>query len=61
MQSRIPSKYVFLLVGQFLLLIVERTIYLLRSTYAKIVLHVGLTVLYHYGESIMGTTIHHKQ
>jgi hypothetical protein len=49
MQSRIPSKYVWLLVGQFLLIIVERIIYLLKSTRAKLVLHYALVVLYHWG------------
>jgi hypothetical protein len=49
MQSRIPSKYVWLLVGQFLLIIVERIIYLLKSTRAKLVLHYTLVVLYHWG------------
>lgn len=49
MQSRIPSKYVWLLVGQFLLIITERIIYLLKSTKAKLVLHYFLIFLYHWG------------
>lgn len=49
MQSRIPSKYVWLLVGQFLLIIVERIIYLLKSTKAKLALHYILVFLYHWG------------
>jgi len=49
MQSRIPSKYVWLLLSQFMLIIVERIIYLLKSTKAKLVLHYILVFVYHWG------------
>eukprot|EP01087_Luapelamoeba_hula_P016396 TRINITY_DN5039_c0_g2_i7.p1 TRINITY_DN5039_c0_g2~~TRINITY_DN5039_c0_g2_i7.p1 ORF type:complete len:2374 (+),score=229.13 TRINITY_DN5039_c0_g2_i7:70-7191(+) len=48
-QSRIPTSYVFLILAQFLLIIIERVIYLFSSLLSKVVFHYLLVIIIHTG------------
>ncbi len=47
LQSRIPSIYLWILIIQFMLILLDRIIYLYRSVKAKLVLQYVLIVIYH--------------
>lgn len=46
-QSRLPNSYVLTLLAQFILIVIERILYLLRAIRVKVAYHVLLVVLYH--------------
>lgn len=46
-QSRLPNSYVLTLLAQFVLIVIERVLYLFRAMKAKVIQHVLLVILYH--------------
>lgn len=46
-QSRLPNSYVLTLLGQFILIIIERVLYLFRAIKVKVAYHAILVVFYH--------------
>lgn len=46
-QSRLPNSYVLTMLAQFVLIVIERVLYLFRAIKVKVVYHVLLVILYH--------------
>jgi hypothetical protein len=46
-EDRLPTSYVLVLLGQFILIVIDRILFLYRSILFKLILHYFLTIFYH--------------